>query len=104
MKNEQKKLKISMVGTENSGKTKFCEYVENNNQDIDFSNYQTSTGAKYITKVIIYKNIHYHLDVRESPGKERYDSLSRILYRNDDIFFLFIIVKFHSKEQMIYFN
>ena len=79
MKNEQNKLKIAIIGTKNSGKTKFCEYLENNNQDIDFSNYQTSTGDKYITKDIIYKNIHYHLDVRESPGKERYDSLSRIL-------------------------
>ena len=65
MKYEQNKLKIAIIGSENSGKTKFCEYLENNNQDINFSNYQTSTGARYITKDIIYKNIHYHLDVWE---------------------------------------
>ena len=96
MENEQNKLKIAIIGGENSGKTKFCEYLVNNNKNIDFSNYQASTGGRYFLKDIIYKNIHYHLDIWDTPGQERYDSLSRIFYGNADIVFIFFI--YNSKN------
>ena len=91
MENEQNKIKLVLIGGETSGKTKFCEYLENSNQDIDFSNYRTTLGAKYIARDIIHKNIYYQLDVWDTSGKEKYDSLTTFFYKDADIIFIFFI-------------
>ena len=93
MENPQNKIKIVLRGSENSGKTKFFEYLRNNNQDIDFSNYQTTHGANYMAKNIIYKKFYFQLDVWDTSGQERYDALTRFFYHDADIVFIFFIYK-----------
>ena len=96
MENEQNKIKIVLIGGENSGKTKFYEYLRNNNQDIDFSNYQTTSGASYMSKNIIYKKFCYLLDVWDTSGQEKYDALTKFFYIDADIIFIFFI--YNSKN------
>ena len=95
MENAQNKIKIAIIGGENSGKTKFCEYLVNKNQ-VDFSNYLATAGASYMAKDFIYKKFYYLLDVWDTAGQEKYDSLIKFFYQNADIVFIFFI--YNSKD------
>ena len=96
MENEQNRIKIAIIGGENSGKTKFCEYLKNNGGDINFSNYQPTPGGSYLGKDIVYKKSYYLLDVWDTAGQEIYDALTKIFYKGADIVFIFFI--YNSKN------
>ena len=97
MENAKKNtIKIVLIGGENSGKTKFCEYLGNKKQAIDFSNYVPSISAQFLSKGIIYKNIFYRLEVWDIAGKEKFDQIAKIFYKNADLVFIFFI--YNSKN------
>ena len=63
MNDSDNEIKITIVGYTKTGKSKFFEYLENNNiEDLNISDYQPTNGAKYcgkcITKFFIKKIIH----------------------------------------------
>ena len=91
MNRNENPIKLVILGGENSGKTKFCEFFYDNNQDIDFTNYQSTEGAGFFAKDIIYKKNYYRLNAWDTPGQEKYDGLNGVFYRDADIIFIFFI-------------
>ena len=102
MKNRQNKIKLALIGGYNSGKTKFCEYLVNNKQNIDFSYYQATTGASYMSKIIIYKKFYFQIDIWETSGQDKYDALTKFFCKDADIVFIFFI--YNSKDSFVRAN
>ena len=59
MKNSQYEIKLVLIGGYNSGKTKFCEYLVNNKQNIDFLSYPLIIFFLYflLIKIIYFLKI-----------------------------------------------
>ena len=96
MENKEKEIKIVIIGGMNSGKTKFCEYLQNSEKNINFSNYLTTAGVSYFSNYIIHNNIYYHLKIFDTSGQEKYAHIIKIFYDNADIIFIFFI--YNSKD------
>ena len=102
MKNRQNKINLTLIGGYNSGKTKLCEYLVNNKQNIDFSYYQTTTGASYMSKIIVYKKFYFQIDIWDTSGQDKYDALTKFFCKDADIVFIFFI--YNSKDSFVRAN
>ncbi len=90
MNDSDNEIKITIVGYTKTGKSKFFEYLENNNiEDLNISDYQPTNGAKYCGKCIIYNNNYYNLNIWDTSGEEKYKSLIKYFYRDADVILLF---------------
>ena len=102
MKNRQNEIKLVLIGGYKSGKTKFCEYLVNNKQNIDFSYYQTTIGANYMSKIIVYKKFYFQIDIWDTSGQDKYDALTKFFCKDADIVFIFFI--YNSKDSFVRAN
>ena len=102
MKNRQNKINLTLIGGYNSGKTKLCEYLVNNKQNIDFSYYQATTGASYMSKIIVYKKFYFQIDIWDTSGQDKYDALTKFFCKDADIVFIFFI--YNSKDSFVRAN
>ena len=102
MKNRQNQIRLALIGGYKSGKTKFCEYLVNNKQNIDFSYYQTTTGANYMSKIIVYKKFYFQIDIWETSGQDKYDAITKFFCKDADIVFIFFI--YNSKDSFVRAN
>ena len=82
-------IKLALLGYEKTGKTKFCEYLDGKNNEINFSEYIETNGASYFSKSIIYNNNLYNFDIWDTSGQEKYESLNKFFFRNASIVFIF---------------
>ena len=82
-------IKIVLLGYEKTGKTKFCEYLDGKNNEINFSEYISTSGASYFSKSIIYNNNLYNFDIWDTSGQEKYESLTKFFFRNASIVLIF---------------
>ena len=90
MNDSDNEIKITIVAYTETGKSKFFEYLENNNiEDLNISDYQSTNGAKYCGKCIIYNNNYYNLNIWDTSGEEKYKSLIKYFYRDADVILLF---------------
>ena len=99
MKNRQNQIKLALIGGYKSGKTKFCEYLVNNKQNIDFSYYQATTGASYMSKIIVYKKFYFQIDIWDTSGQDKFDALTKFFCKDADIVFIFFI--YNSKDSFV---
>ena len=89
MADSEKLIKIVLLGYKKTGKTKFCEYIDGKNNEINFSEYIETNGASYFSKSIIYNNNLYNIDIWDTSGQEKYESLTKFFFRNASIVFIF---------------
>ena len=82
-------IKLVVLGDENTGKTKFIEYLITCYDNINFENYIPSNGAAFGARSIIYNNKNYNLEIWDTSGQERYSPLNRIFFRDADMIFIF---------------
>ena len=87
--NDYVKVKIVVLGDENTGKTKFIEYLKNGYDNINFENYILTTAGSLVERSIIYNDKYYKLEIWDTLGKERYSILNRLFFRDADIIFIF---------------
>ena len=89
MENKNNRIKIALIGDQNTGKTKFAHYIINKSKIAEFSDYQPTIGGSYCSKNITYNNKCYILDIWDTSGQERYESLTILFYRDAKIILLF---------------
>ena len=81
--------KIVLLGYEKTGKTKFCEYLDGKNNEINFSGYISTSEASYFSKSIIYNNHLYNFDIWDTSGQEKFESLTKFFFKDASIVFIF---------------
>ena len=97
MADSQNDIKIVLLGYKETGKTKFFNYLEKKSiEDINFFVYQSTNGASYHSQTIIYNNNYYQLNLWDTSGEEKYESLTKFFYRDADIILLFF--SYNNKE------
>ena len=86
------KLKVTIVGLSESGKSKSITRLNSNNY-YDFKkiqdNYQITVGFEFETKKIRIKSKVFTLQIWDTCGQPIYDSLIQNFYKNSNIFFIF---------------
>ena len=94
-------IKLVIIGGDNSGKTKFIQYIMG--QNIDINSYISSLTAQFCPKIIIFHEQKLRLDIWDT-GQERFEALIKIFMKNACIIFLFYdsYDKYLLKEQKIY--
>ena len=59
MEDKNKRIKLVLIGDQNTGKTKFTHYILNKSKIASFSDYQPTIGGSYCSKNITYNNKCY---------------------------------------------
>ena len=90
MADSKNEIKIALLGYEKTGKTTFIKYLEKKSiEDINFFEYQPTNGASYHLQQLIYDNNYYQLNLWDTSGQEKYESLTKFFYSDADIILLF---------------
>ena len=100
MADSEKLIKIVLLGYKKTGKTKFCEYIDGKNNEINFSEYISTSGASYLSKSIIYNNHLYKFEIWDTSGQEKFESLTKFFFKDANIVFIFfknlyLIIEFY---------
>ena len=80
-------IKLVIIGGDNSGKTKFIQYITG--QNFDINSYISSLTAQFCHKIIIFHEQKIKLEIWDTAGKEKYEALIKIFTRDACIIFLF---------------
>ena len=80
-------IKLVIIGGDNSGKTKFIQYITG--QNIDINSYISSLTAQFCHKIIIFHEQKIKLEIWDTAGQERFEALIKIFMKNACIIFLF---------------
>ena len=80
-------IKLVIIRGDNSGKTKFIQYITG--QNIDINSYISSLTAQFCPKIIIFHEQKIKLEIWDTAGKEKYEALIKIFTRDACIIFLF---------------
>ena len=80
-------IKLVIIGGDNSGKTKFIQYITG--QNIDINSYESSLSAQFYSKIINFHKQTIKLEIWDTVGQERYEALIKIFARNACLIFLF---------------
>ena len=89
MADSEGSIKLALLGYEKTGKTKFCEYLYGKNNEINFSEYISTSGASYLSKSIIYNNHLYKFEIWDTSGQEKFESLTKFFFKDANIVFIF---------------
>ena len=100
-------IKLVLVGEENTGKTIFSQYLFGGySENLLFEEYTSTVGASYMTRVLIYKNKIFKLDVWDTTGQEKYRSLIKFFFKDSSIVFIFFnsnkISSFDKAKDLVY--
>ena len=80
-------IKLVIIGGDNSGKTKFIQYLMG--QNFDINSYESSLSAQFYSKIINFHKQTIKLEIWDTVGQERYEALIKIFARNACLIFLF---------------
>jgi small GTP-binding protein len=79
-------IKIVLLGDMNVGKSTFItKYITG----LYKNNIDSTLGASFFTKKIIFNEQEYTLEIWDTAGQERYRSLAPMYYRNADVALIF---------------
>ena len=84
-KNEEKELKVILLGECGVGKTNIILRFLKDEFDEDSI---TTTGSSYIMKIINKDNIKYRLNIWDTAGQEKYRSLTKMFLQDASIIIL----------------
>ena len=85
--NNGKSIKLVIIGGDNSGKTKFMQYLMG--QNIDINSYIPTIGSQFCSKQIKFYQQKIELDIWDTAGQERYGPLIKIFIKESCLIFLF---------------
>ena len=94
--NKNPKIKLVFIGRNDTGKTMFCNFLENGYEHLNFGKYISTPGASYHKKKLIYNNQNYFFNIWDTAGLEKYSSLMNFFYRDADI--IFILFNSHNRK------
>ena len=86
---EQIKIKLVVLGAENTGKTQFVQYIINGIGSCDFDHYVSTSSVSYLSRNIIFKNKAFKLEVWDTAGKEKYKALLKIFFKDANMIYIF---------------
>ena len=72
-------IKLVIIGGDNSGKTKFIQYFMG--EDIDINSYTPTLTALFSCKRIKFYQQNIKLEIWDTAGKERFETLTKIFTR-----------------------
>ena len=91
-------IKITLLGNYGVGKSSILFRYKNGSFEEE---YYSSDGESYSDKIIIRDNINYQLDIWDTAGQEKYNSLGRNFYREAYVVILvYDITKKESFESL----
>ena len=80
-------IKLVIIGGDNSGKTKFMQYLMG--QNIDINSYIPTIGSQFCSKQIKFYQQKIKLEIWDTAGQERYGPLIKIFIKESCLIFLF---------------
>ena len=94
------RIKCVLLGDQGVGKTSLVHrYILDRYHSFN----ETTIGASYNAKPIVYNNTTYKLDIWDTAGQERYRSMVPLYYRNANVVFLCIdLSNKYLKESFVY--
>ena len=87
--NNEKKVKLLLIGDTGTGKTIFVENLIKGYNNLNFDLNIPTPGASYAGFSIIYNNIVFKIGIWDTSGQEKYRSLLSIFIKDSDIIFIF---------------
>ena len=86
------RLKIVLLGKDNTGKTKFNERLIAINDYCNFNEskvYKPTIGGAFSTKIVKFHDKTFELDIWDVAGQERFNHLRPFYYQESDVILLF---------------
>ena len=87
MNNNDDKIKVAIVGSQETGKTILEEYLKDGS--LEFEDYYPTIGLDFgEIKVLLYKNNIYNIAIYDTSGQPRFFSITKSVMENAHIFFI----------------
>ena len=83
------KIKLVLLGDEKTGKTQFGQFLIHGINFCNFENYIPTTGVTYASRILLFNDKLYEIELWDTAGQEKYTSLVNFFFKDADIIYIF---------------